>query len=198
MIVPFLATCSVRRRALASHPILPAGRTGPEKRNQSFVLPRFRDLLRATPTNKKSLSFQALADFKGQADKPAVPPLIGSGQEPSHEHANTCPASNAGSRSGYSALRPFPFPSANHLPTSYCGIHTIARSLRAPLLTLLSPQRFQLLSCGANLACRNFPVKSFVSAAFRGHERWTHRLRHPKACARSRPRDRRLKCWKAR
>ena len=45
--------------------------------------------------------------------------------EPSHEHANTCSALNAGSRSRYSVgsapcapCLPFPFPSANHLPSS--------------------------------------------------------------------------------
>ena len=45
--------------------------------------------------------------------------------EPSHEHANTCSALNAGSRSRYSVgsasctpRLPFPFPSAIHLPSS--------------------------------------------------------------------------------
>ena len=47
-------------------------------------------------------------EFQRTGFIPAVSPLLGSGQEPSHEHANTRPASNAGSRSGYSAFSAFP------------------------------------------------------------------------------------------
>ena len=73
--------------------------------------------------------------------------------EPSHEHANTRPASNAGITVRILGLKSLsPFTSAIHLPTSYCGIFTIARSLKAPLLTLLSLHRL----CNVFVDERNF------------------------------------------
>ena len=70
------------------------------------------------PQNKKRLSFEIKDRRYICGTTFTWPP-----KEPSHEHANTCSALNAGSRSRYSAaslagLQPFPFPSAIHLPLS--------------------------------------------------------------------------------
>ena len=75
---------------------------------------------------------------------------------PTREHAITCSASNAGSRSRYSALalrlRPFPFPSAIHLPpgvlqdSQQCPLSVSAR------MALLSPQRFRAIRLVGTLA----------------------------------------------
>ena len=75
---------------------------------------------------------------------------------PTREHAITCSASNAGSRSRYSALalrlRPFPFPSAIHLPPG-----VLRDSQQRPLsvsarMALLSPQRFRAIRLVGTLA----------------------------------------------
>lgn len=91
---------------------------------RAFVLPRLGRLTaNAVSRNKKKPVLRALASSKGQAINLRCHLCLVPAREPSHEHANTCSARNVGVRSGYSALRPFPFhlgePFADRCPAGF-------------------------------------------------------------------------------
>jgi hypothetical protein len=76
VLVPFLAVARQRGRVAGVH----VGDSNEDARREAFVLPRLGRLTaNAVPRYKKSLSFEPLRAPKDRLQKPAVPPLLGSG-----------------------------------------------------------------------------------------------------------------------